>query len=52
VLSVVIFDMYGEGNFRALSALTVLQVAISVAVLLIARLVTRLDHSAEAQALR
>ena len=25
VLSVVIFDMYGEGNFRTLSALTVLQ---------------------------
>jgi iron(III) transport system permease protein len=52
VLSVVIFDMYGEGNFRALSALTVLQIAISVAVLVIARLVTRLDHSPEAQALR
>ena len=52
VLSVVIFDMYGEGNFRALSALTVLQVVIALAVLAIARLVANVDKSEEAQVLR
>jgi iron(III) transport system permease protein len=51
VLSVVIFDMYGEGNFRLLSALTMLQVLIAIVVLVIAKSATRLD-STEAQALR
>jgi iron(III) transport system permease protein len=52
VLSVVIFDMYGEGNFRALSALATLQVGISIAVLALAKAVTRIDQSAETQAMR
>jgi iron(III) transport system permease protein len=52
VLSVVIFDMYGEGNFRLLSALTMLQVLIAIVVLIIAKTATRLDQSAESQALR
>jgi hypothetical protein len=52
VLSVVIFDMYGEGSFRLLSALTMLQVLIAIVVLVIAKTMTRLDHSTESQALR
>ena len=52
VLSVVIFDMYGEGSFRLLSALTMLQVMIALVVLVIAKTATRLDQSTESQALR
>jgi iron(III) transport system permease protein len=52
VLSVVIFDMYGEGNFRQLSALTTLQILIAVTVLAIARYVSNVDKSEEAQVLR
>jgi iron(III) transport system permease protein len=52
VLSVVVYDMYQEGNFRALSALATVQVLIAIGVLALAKLFTRLDHSAEAQALR
>src|SRR5215475_1250382 len=52
VLSVVIYDLYQEGGFRALCALATLQVVIAIAVLAIARSVTRLDQSAEAQELR
>jgi iron(III) transport system permease protein len=52
VLSVVIYDMYGEGNFRLLSALTMLQIVIAVAVLALAKRLARIDESAEAQALR
>jgi iron(III) transport system permease protein len=52
VLSVVIFDMYGEGNFRQLSALTTLQILIAVVVLALARLVSNVDKSEEVQAIR
>jgi iron(III) transport system permease protein len=52
VLSVVIYDMYGEGNFRLLSALTMLQIVIAVAVLALAKRLAGIDESAEAQALR
>jgi iron(III) transport system permease protein len=52
VLSVVIYDMYGEGNFRLLSALTMLQSVIAVAVLALAKRLAGIDESAEAQALR
>ena len=52
VLSVVIYDMYGEGNFRLLSALTMLQIVIAVAVLAVAKWLAGIDESAEAQALR
>jgi iron(III) transport system permease protein len=52
VLSVVIFDMYGEGNFRALSALTTLQILIAVVVLALARLVSNVDRSEAAQVIR
>ena len=52
VLSVVIFDMYGEGSFRLLSALTMLQVMIALVVLVIAKTATRLDQSTESQSLR
>jgi iron(III) transport system permease protein len=52
VLSVVIYDMYQEGSFRTLSALTALQILIAIAVLVVARLFVRLDHSEEAQAMR
>jgi hypothetical protein len=49
---VVIFDMYGEGNFRQLSALTTLQILIAVVVLALARLVSNVDKSEEVQAIR
>jgi hypothetical protein len=52
VLSVVIYDMYGEGNFRLLSALTMLQIVIAVAVLALAKRLAGIDGSAEAGALR
>lgn len=52
VLSVVIFDMYGEGNFRQLSALSTLQILIAVIVLVLARFVSNVDKSEQAQALR
>jgi iron(III) transport system permease protein len=52
VLSVVIFDMYGEGNFRQLSALTTLQIAIALVVLALARLLSNVEKSEEAQVLR
>ena len=52
VLSVVIFDMYGEGNFRQLSALTTLQILIAVVVLVIAKRVSNVDEAEEAQVLR
>jgi iron(III) transport system permease protein len=52
VLSVVIYDMYGEGNFRLLSALTMLQIVIAVAVLAVAKRLARIDERAEMQALR
>ena len=52
VLSVVIYDMYGEGNFRLLSALTMLQIVIAVAVLALAKWLAGIDESAEAGALR
>jgi len=52
VLSVVIFDMYGEGQFRTLSALTTLQILLAVAVLALAKLVSNIDKSEEAQVLR
>jgi iron(III) transport system permease protein len=51
VLSVVIYTMYQEGGFRTLSALTMLQVAIAVVVLMVAKRMTRLDASAEGQAM-
>jgi iron(III) transport system permease protein len=52
VLSVVIYDLYQEGGFRTLCALATLQVLIAIAVLAIARSLTRLDQSTEAQELR
>jgi len=51
VLSVVIYTMYQEGGFRTLSALTMLQVAIAVVVLVVAKRVTRLDTTAEGHAM-
>jgi iron(III) transport system permease protein len=51
VLSVVIYTMYQEGGFRTLSALTMLQVAIAVLVLIVAKRMTRLDATAEGQAM-
>jgi iron(III) transport system permease protein len=51
VLSVVIYTMYQEGGFRTLSALTMLQVAIAVVVLVVAKRMTRLDATAEGQAM-
>jgi iron(III) transport system permease protein len=51
VLSVVIYTMYQEGGFRTLCALTMLQVAMAVAVLVVAKRVTRLDTTAEAHAM-
>lgn len=51
VFSVVILDMYQEGNFRALSALTTLQVVIAIVVLVVAKLVTDVETE-HAQALR
>jgi iron(III) transport system permease protein len=51
VLSVVIYTMYQEGGFRTLSALTMLQVAIAVVVLILAKLMTRLDTTAEGHAM-
>jgi iron(III) transport system permease protein len=52
VLSVVVYDMYQEGNFRALSALTTLQVVVAIIVLIVAKLVADIDKTEEAQALR
>jgi iron(III) transport system permease protein len=52
VLSVVIYDMYQEGGFRALSALTMLQIVIAMAALALARWLAGADGSEEAQALR
>jgi iron(III) transport system permease protein len=52
VLSVVIYDMYQEGNFRALSALTTLQILIAIAVLALARLFVRVERTEHAQVLR
>lgn len=52
VLSVVIFDMYGEGNFRQLSALTTMQILIAVVVLALARLVSSVDRSEDVQVIR
>ncbi len=51
VLSVVIYTMYQEGGFRTLSALTMLQVAIAVVVLVVAKRMTRLDAAAEGHAM-
>jgi len=51
VLSVVIYTMYQEGGFRTLSALTMLQVAIAVVVLIVAKRMTRLDATAEGHAM-
>jgi iron(III) transport system permease protein len=51
VLSVVIYTMYQEGGFRTLSALTMLQVAIAVVVLVVAKRITRLDTTAEGHAM-
>jgi iron(III) transport system permease protein len=51
VLSVVIYTMYQEGGFRTLSALTMLQVAIAVVVLVVAKMMTRLDATAEGHAM-
>jgi len=51
VLSVVIYDLYQEGGFRTLSALTTLQVLIAMSVLAIARAMTRLDPTADMQEL-
>jgi iron(III) transport system permease protein len=51
VLSVVIYTLYQEGGFRTLSALTMLQVAIAVVVLVVAKMMTRLDTSAEGHAM-
>ncbi len=52
VLSVVIYNMYQEGSFRMLSALAMLQVLMAIVVLVAAKAVTRLDQSAESQAMR
>lgn len=52
VLSVVIYDMYQEGGFRALSALTMLQIVIAMLVLALAKWLAGIDGSEEAQALR
>jgi iron(III) transport system permease protein len=52
VLSVVIYDMYQEGGFRALSALTMLQIVIAMAALALAKWLAGADGSEEAQALR
>jgi iron(III) transport system permease protein len=43
VLSVAIYDMFYDGNFRALSALATMQVAIALCVLALARWTARLD---------
>jgi iron(III) transport system permease protein len=51
VLSVVIYTMYQEGGFRTLCALTMLQVAIAVVVLVVAKFMTRLDATAEGHAM-
>ena len=52
VLSVVIFDMYGEGQFRTLSALTTLQMLLAVVMLAIAKLLSDVDKSDKAQVLQ
>jgi iron(III) transport system permease protein len=52
VLSVVIYDMYQEGGFRALSALTMLQIGISVIVIAAAKALSRVDAAAEVQEMR
>ena len=52
VLSVVIYDMYQEGGFRALSALTMLQIVIAMLVLALAKWLAGIDGGEEAQALR
>jgi iron(III) transport system permease protein len=52
VLSVVIYDMYQEGGFRALSALTMLQIVIAMLVLAGAKWLAGVDGSEEAGALR
>jgi iron(III) transport system permease protein len=46
VLSVAIYDMFYDGNFRALSALASMQVAIALCVLALARWAARLDPKA------
>jgi iron(III) transport system permease protein len=46
VLSVAIYDMFYDGNFRALSALASMQVAIALVVLVLARWTARLDRKA------
>jgi iron(III) transport system permease protein len=45
VLSVAIYDMYYDGNFRALSALAFLQIVLALVMLLVAKWVTGLDKS-------
>jgi iron(III) transport system permease protein len=52
VLSVVIFDMYQEGGFRALSALTMLQIVIAMLALALAKWLAGVDAGEEAQPLR
>jgi iron(III) transport system permease protein len=52
VLSVVIYDMYQEGGFRALSALTMLQIVIAMLVLAGAKWLAGVDGGEEAGALR
>jgi iron(III) transport system permease protein len=52
VLSVVIYDMYQEGGFRALSALTMLQIVIAILALALAKWLAGVDAGEEAQALR
>ena len=52
MLSVVIFDMYQEGGFRALSALTMLQIVIAMLALALAKWLAGVDAGEEAQALR
>ncbi len=44
VLSVAIYDMYYDGNFRALSALAFMQIAFALVVLAIAKWLTGLDR--------
>lgn len=44
VLSVAIYDMFYDGNFRALSALASMQVAMALCVLALARWTARLDR--------
>jgi iron(III) transport system permease protein len=46
VLSVAIYDMFYDGNFRALSALASMQVAIALCVLALARWAARVDSKA------